>query len=564
MKNIFLKIIVFFLMFSLNWWIFLGIGNTSAYFSDGEESAGNVFKAGTLDMSAESLGSFSPRLNSNNNTVKNILIGNQGSLKFKYLAESGNFSGNLCNFLNVKAKSKGDLKYEGSLVNLSSDISELASSTESVNWNFKVYLQSSDQDLSGMACDFDFVFKSWQSDVGNYNPDKYFSDIEIIGAKVETADLPEADVVLNEVLPNPEGDDDQDGIQGEWVEFYNNGDSSVDMTGWYVEDAADYVRGVVSASTTYNGQTTIGPNDSSSRWLVLYVNGLNNGGDTVKLYNAQDELQDSYTYGTSSNDDDSDSNNTPSGDNDNPAGDETGGNEGKSYACIPDGSGNWIDPIPTPGASNLLEVSSADISSDTDTSNNDGDNNDNKNNKDSVNSQNKLEEKEEDDKSKKQEKTEKDSDKNTGSEDFEDSSGAEESFVKDQGDKNNDDENKDEEQSLVDNESNSKKDTKEETGITIKEEFEMEEGNKGNNIKSEKNENEKEENDNQLKDKKDKTDDVKSEDNDKDKPDNELNDNSEESEDQSKKKDENKDGKENKGKLNDDLDNNLNEDDNNE
>jgi hypothetical protein len=52
---------------------------------------------------------------------------------------------------------------------------------------------------------------------------------------------------------------------------------------------------------------------------------------------------------------DSESNNTPVGDNQNPSGTETAGNEGKSFARIPDGTGNWVDPIPTPGGPNRLE-----------------------------------------------------------------------------------------------------------------------------------------------------------------------------------------------------------------
>lgn len=78
----------------------------------------------------------------------------------------------------------------------------------------------------------------------------------------------------------------------------------------------------------------------SGGFLVIYRNddldfSLNNiGGDTVRLYDGEIEnvanLIDSYTYTV----------NAP---------------EGKSFARIPDGSNNWVDPIPTPGLPNSLE-----------------------------------------------------------------------------------------------------------------------------------------------------------------------------------------------------------------
>ena len=163
-------------------------------------------------------------------------------------------------------------------------------------------------------------------------------------------------VVLNEILPNPEGDDDQSGLDGEWVELYNNCDSEFDVSDWYIEDAsAGGNRQTISSSTTNGGQTVLGAPGSGSEWLVLFMGGavLNNGGDTVTLYNSDGEEVDSYQFTASSNDGDSDSDNTPGSSN--TSGAEDPGNEGKSFARIPDGTGDWVDPVPTPNSPNKLE-----------------------------------------------------------------------------------------------------------------------------------------------------------------------------------------------------------------
>jgi hypothetical protein len=164
-------------------------------------------------------------------------------------------------------------------------------------------------------------------------------------------------VVLNEVLPNPEGSDSQAGLLGEWVELYNNSDTEVDLADWYIEDGVGSAnRQTISTSNTHTGVTTIGAKGSGNEWLVVFMSGaiLNNTGDTVSFYNSSDELVDQYVYGNHPNDGDDDTKDSVGGDNGSPTGSETSVQEGKSDARIPDGTGSWIDPVPTPGGINIL------------------------------------------------------------------------------------------------------------------------------------------------------------------------------------------------------------------
>lgn len=201
----------------------------------------------------------------------------------------------------------------------------------------------------------------------------YFSDIErsvgnIFRAGVwqETADP--QDIVINEFLPNPDdsanglnfGDDNDSKPLGEWVELYNNGNVPQDLTGWYIADESGGLgnqAAIISALNTVPATTTI----SAHGWLVVYLNHqtLNNpNGDSVYLYTNLDVLVDSYTYPdhdfceneptpASTN-----ASSTPSGGGSCGPGDPAAP-PNKSFARIPDGTGAFVDPIPTPGAPNI-------------------------------------------------------------------------------------------------------------------------------------------------------------------------------------------------------------------
>lgn len=144
-------------------------------------------------------------------------------------------------------------------------------------------------------------------------------------------------VVINEILPNPVGDDNAAKPNGEWVELYNKSDKEIDVAGWYLyADTIDAHALPINSERTNTGNTKI----PAHGFLVVYRNSDSNfslnqdrGGNTVRLYNgplASGTLIDSHTY--------------------------TGPvKEGKSIARIPDGGNTWYDPIPTPGEPNRLE-----------------------------------------------------------------------------------------------------------------------------------------------------------------------------------------------------------------
>jgi len=124
----------------------------------------------------------------------------------------------------------------------------------------------------------------------------------------------ERTVVINEILPNPSSGPEQ-------LELYNAGDSTVNVSGWYLKDRTGATRAKIPDDVV-SGNVEMAPGS----FLLLNITGLNNNGDDVILFDDSDNQIHSVTYGIA------------------PA--------GKSYACVPDGSENWDWRTSTLGTTN--------------------------------------------------------------------------------------------------------------------------------------------------------------------------------------------------------------------
>ena len=144
-----------------------------------------------------------------------------------------------------------------------------------------------------------------------------------------------AHVLINEFMPNPVGSDvgvAGGAIDGEWVEIFNPTANAIDVTGYFLYDENN------ANALPITGTNILGSlNIPAGGFLVVYREGDadfeldNSGGDTARLFSGAigsgGLLVDSHTY----------TRDAP---------------ENKSFARIPDGSSNWIDPDATPGEPN--------------------------------------------------------------------------------------------------------------------------------------------------------------------------------------------------------------------
>ncbi len=322
---------------------------TMAFFGDQESSEENIMSASSLgiDLSLVSQDSDSRLVEISANQAENP----------EYRLLNASSTGAFCLDVQMEITRGGNNVYSGALATFTGTASSTLPSGDNEDWGFEFSVSNTNAIYVG-ECSIIFAFEANQN---GYDFGEAFFDRETDSFVLYGSDFSSplsTGVVLNEVLPNPEGLDTQGGLQGEWVEVYNNGNTPVDLTGWYIEDLAGN-KVFFSASTTMNGQTIVDVPGSGNEWVVLFMGGAvlnNDSAETVYLYDNNGVLKDQYSYGTNTNtnDADSDSNHTGGGDNDGPTGSETANNEGKSDARIPDGIGIWIDPEPTAGTTNYV------------------------------------------------------------------------------------------------------------------------------------------------------------------------------------------------------------------
>ena len=331
------------------------IGETLCYFNDTETSSANVLTAGTLDFSLTNtdVEEFIGIELGEDVEFVSVATKMTGSMDIQYKAYVEKISGDddFCNALQMEVL-HSQIYYDGDLMSF-----DTATTTAFGTWAFELKLPHLISSIPhGAECNVDLVFKGWRDDVAEFDQSG-FTDEERIHLN-----LTNRMIVLNEFLPNPEGeaygfdfgDDSSDMPQGEWVEIYNNSDHDFDLAGWYIKDelVSDTNKIMITNLNTVPSGTIIG----AKSWLVVYMNKavLNNSGDTVKLFDNNDNLVHYYTY---SSHDYCELEPTPGDENSDTTGDGSCDSvpPNKTYARIPDGVGSWVDPIPTPGGVNILE-----------------------------------------------------------------------------------------------------------------------------------------------------------------------------------------------------------------
>lgn len=125
-----------------------------------------------------------------------------------------------------------------------------------------------------------------------------------------------SDIVINEFLVDPSS--------SQWVELYNKGNSTFDISGWFIDDNGGTQKFTVPNGTTINaGEFKV----FESSLFNLNVS----SGDIIKLLNGS-TVEDSYSY-------------------------SSGPGENKSYGRQTDGIGEWaVFSTPTKGSSNNSSV----------------------------------------------------------------------------------------------------------------------------------------------------------------------------------------------------------------
>lgn len=115
-----------------------------------------------------------------------------------------------------------------------------------------------------------------------------FSDSEISSSNTFTAET-SFGLVINELLPNTGTT-----FIDEWVEIFNGGSTTVDLTGWTLKDIALAPRSLTSLGTIEPGGFAVYV-ESGGGWL-------NDSNETLQLRDPTANVVDQHTYTSSSND----------------------------------------------------------------------------------------------------------------------------------------------------------------------------------------------------------------------------------------------------------------------
>jgi hypothetical protein len=344
---------------------------TLSYFRDTETSTLNLFSAALLDFFVLDETYARTISTATSSIAIPVMTPENGSVEtlYKVTAEEVGGPAALCGILTMQATTSPFL-YSGPLLSLNT-----TATTTTGSWTFGLTLATTTGLIDGDICEVDLVYRGWYPTMPEYTG---FTDEERVRLVITYDEIilmgADADVVLNEFLPNPDtsangmnlGTDSSSMPLGEWIELYNKGTGPVDVLDWYMADAlggAGNTHAVIGPSNTNTGSTIIPPGG----WLFVYTNKatLNNTGDEIHLFtdddvevdfvaydNPSDYCTNDITDGTA-NSDYSNATGTPG----NGPGADCSQNQvapNKSYARFPDGTGQWYDPVPTPGFHNIV------------------------------------------------------------------------------------------------------------------------------------------------------------------------------------------------------------------
>jgi hypothetical protein len=339
--------------------LFINIPITNAYFSDTESLDGNIFSAGTLSVDISGAGISGIVLpGSATTTIITLSKSNPVNLDYQYFASSTIEGGvAACDYITISASSSPQ-NYSVLLKNFISAVSAPAGPAQ---WDFTFAVGSG---APVGTCNFKIIYTAWQTD--SPNSSQGFSDVAEVVNSIQigqTAPIEPAvpNIVLNEILPNPDSSFSYPANK-EFIELYNNGDTQVNIGGWKVSEITGGGTENKYTITISGGSHTASPTSGSTiiqakGFIVLLLSdstALNNSGDTIRLYDNNGNELDKHIYSTAV--DCTFLTPTPN----NPNVDDCSSvvhmvQPGKSYARIPDGTGSWVDPIPTPGEPNKME-----------------------------------------------------------------------------------------------------------------------------------------------------------------------------------------------------------------
>ena len=310
---------------------FLSPSASQAFFSSPVIATANTVTASTLAFSMNQASTTSSLTPTATTTAATFTTTDQGTIAPLYHVHvsPGSCAHSFYQGLQAHVTGPGVTSYSGPLTDLT------ATTTSSGTWQLEVSAGTAIATPSS-SCQFLIQVHATQQQFPTYGSGG-FTASHTISVTLQPTTYLNPTVLLNEVLADPDAASTT-ASQAEYIELYNTTTHPVDVAGWQVSDLSsggNEIMHAVTATSSQAGQLVPFAGGTSTvipghGWLALRFSGhasyLNNGGDTVQLYDVAGGIRDRYAY--------------------------TASTAGVSEGRIPDGTGSWVENTPTPDAMN--------------------------------------------------------------------------------------------------------------------------------------------------------------------------------------------------------------------
>ncbi|MEK7150856.1 MAG: hypothetical protein AAB783_01520 [Patescibacteria group bacterium] len=208
MKITFTLFTVLAVIFSLS-----SVGTTISYYQNIDKSTDNTLNSTILNLGV-SASDFAPsEIGVGESTEKTATVANLGGIDFQYSVEANNFSedAELCNNLDLVATLDGGEVFVGKLNTFTSP-----ATTTHYSWQFEISLPP-DVSVGNDSCNFDLVFKAWQTNIASYELSGYRDSETIQNAISSNATVEKTSPLrlLSEPESVPEGLEVEGDVEGE-------------------------------------------------------------------------------------------------------------------------------------------------------------------------------------------------------------------------------------------------------------------------------------------------------------------------------------------------------------
>jgi uncharacterized repeat protein (TIGR02543 family) len=149
-----------------------------------------------------------------------------------------------------------------------------------------------------------YTFVGWSGSINGTETEKdiVITDNTSLTAHFKRNEINNTGIVINEINYRSADDFDPD----DWIEFYNNSEEEIDMSGWYFSDSDDTHKFIFPNGTTLASDSYLVLTKDDLLFENLFPEvtnkigdidfGLSGDGELIRLFSASDEIVDELTY----------------------------------------------------------------------------------------------------------------------------------------------------------------------------------------------------------------------------------------------------------------------------